>query len=119
MAEVMEMDRRQTGRLQRGKPGAAAEAVGPGVPIVLDSGIRHGADIAVGLCQGADLCMIGRAYLYGLAAAGESGVRHAIDLLTRQLRRTMQLLGVTTVAELRDHRDELITPAGGIGEPLP
>jgi L-lactate dehydrogenase (cytochrome) len=94
-------------------------AVGPGVPIVLDSGIRHGADIAVGLCQGADLCMIGRAYLYGLAAAGESGVRHAIDLLTRQLRRTMQLLGVTTVAELRDHRDELITPAGGIGEPLP
>ena len=87
------------------------EAVGERVAIVADSGIRHGSDIAVALARGADLCMVGRGYLYGLAAAGQPGVEHAIDLLVAQLRRTMQLLGVTTVAELREHGDELVVPA--------
>ena len=86
------------------------EAVGERAAIVLDSGIRHGADIAVAIARGADLCMIGRGYLYGLAAAGQPGVEHAIDLLVAQLRRTMQLLGVTTVAELRQHGDDLVVP---------
>ena len=89
----------------------AREAVGDGVAIVLDSGIRHGADVAVAIARGADLCMVGRGYLYGLAAAGQPGVEHAIDLLAAQLRRTMQLLGVTTIAELREHGDELVIPA--------
>jgi len=89
----------------------AREAVGDGVAIVLDSGIRHGADVAVAVARGADMCMIGRGYLYGLAAAGQPGVEHAIDLLEAQLRRTMQLLGVTTIAELREHGDELVVPA--------
>jgi L-lactate dehydrogenase (cytochrome) len=87
------------------------EAVGDQVAIVLDSGIRHGADVAVAIARGADLCMVGRGYLYGLAAAGQPGVEHAIDLLMAQLRRTMQLLGVTTIAELREHGDELVVPA--------
>jgi L-lactate dehydrogenase (cytochrome) len=87
------------------------EAVGDQAAIVLDSGIRHGADVAVAIARGADLCMVGRGYLYGLAAAGQPGVEHAIDLLTAQLRRTMQLLGVTTIAELREHGDELVVPA--------
>ncbi len=87
------------------------EAVGEGVAIVLDSGIRHGADVAVAVARGADLCMVGRGYLYGLAAAGKPGVEHAIDLLTAQLRRTMQLLGVTTMAELRQHGDDLVVRA--------
>ena len=68
--------------------------------------------MAVAIARGADMCMIGRGYLYGLAAAGQPGVEHAIDLLTAQLRRTMQLLGVTTIAELRKHGDELVVPAG-------
>ena len=88
------------------------EAVGEQVAVVVDSGIRHGADVAVAIARGADMCMIGRGYLYGLAAAGQPGVEHAIDLLTAQLRRTMQLLGVTTIAELRKHGDELVVPAG-------
>jgi L-lactate dehydrogenase (cytochrome) len=88
------------------------EAVGYRAAIVLDSGIRHGADIAVALARGADMCMIGRGYLYGLAAAGQPGVEHAVDLLIAQLRRTLQLLGVSTVAELRQHGDELVVPAG-------
>jgi L-lactate dehydrogenase (cytochrome) len=57
------------------------------------------------------MCMIGRGYLYGLAAAGQPGVEHAIDLLTAQLRRTMQLLGITDIEELRKHGDELVVPA--------
>jgi L-lactate dehydrogenase (cytochrome) len=91
----------------------AREAVGDGVAIVADSGIRHGADVAVALARGADLCMVGRGYLYGLGAAGQPGVEHAIDLLVAQLRRTMQLLGVTTIAELREHGDDLVVPASG------
>ena len=84
------------------------EAVGRGVAVLVDSGIRHGADIAVAIARGADLCVVGRGYLYGLAAAGQLGVERAIDLLVEQLRRTMQLLGVVTVAELRRDGDELV-----------
>jgi L-lactate dehydrogenase (cytochrome) len=84
------------------------EAVGEECAIIVDSGIRHGSDIVVALARGADMCMIGRGYLYGLAAAGQSGVEHAIDLLLGQLRRTMQLLGVAAVAELRAHGDDLV-----------
>lgn len=91
------------------------EAVGGQVALIADSGIRHGSDVAVAIARGADLCMIGRGYLYGLAAAGQPGVEHAIDLLTAQLRRTMQLLGVTTIEELRKHGDELVVPAGDRG----
>ena len=69
------------------------DAVGDRAVIVMDSGVRHGADIAVALARGADMCMIGRPYLYGLAAAGPAGVRRAIDLLVEQFRRTLQLLG--------------------------
>ncbi len=89
------------------------EAVGEQVALVVDSGIRHGADVAVAIARGADACMVGRGYLYGLAAAGQPGVEHAIDLLVAQLRRTMQFLGVTTVAELRKHGDELVVAADG------
>ena len=88
------------------------EAVGDRVTVIVDSGIRHGADIAVAIARGADLCVVGRGYLYGLAAAGQLGVEHAIDLLVAQLRRTMQLLGVVTISELRQGGDELVVPAG-------
>jgi L-lactate dehydrogenase (cytochrome) len=84
------------------------EAVGDRVALLVDSGIRHGADVAVAIARGADMCVVGRGYLYGLAAAGQLGVEHAIDLLVTQLRRTMQLLGVVTIAELRQGGDELV-----------
>jgi L-lactate dehydrogenase (cytochrome) len=88
------------------------EAVGGSAAVIVDSGIRHGADIAVAIARGADLCVVGRGYLYGLAAAGQLGVEHAIDLLVAQLRRTMQLLGVVTIAELRERGDELVVDPG-------
>lgn len=86
----------------------AREAAGDRLALVLDSGVRHGADIAAALALGADLCMIGRAYLYGLAVGGQQGVERAVDLLVAQLRRTIQLLGVTDMTELRKHGQELV-----------
>ena len=89
------------------------EVLGDGPAVVLDSGIRHGSDIAVGLALGADLCLVGRAYLYGLAAGGERGVRRAIGILGAELRRTMQLCGVPSVAGLRAAGPGILVPAGG------
>jgi L-lactate dehydrogenase (cytochrome) len=84
------------------------EAVGGEPAIVLDSGIRHGADVAVAIALGANMCAIGRPYLYGLAAGGEQGVARALELLKEELKRTMQLVGVTSLAELRDRGPELL-----------
>jgi L-lactate dehydrogenase (cytochrome) len=84
------------------------EAVGPEVSLVVDSGVRHGSDIAVALALGADACSIGRAYLYGLMAGGEPGVDKAIDILTEQFNRTLHLLGMRSAAELRAYGRELL-----------
>jgi L-lactate dehydrogenase (cytochrome) len=86
----------------------ARAAVGPDVAVLVDSGVRHGSDIAVALALGADACAIGRAYLYGLMAGGEPGVDKALDILAGQFKRTMQLLGVSSVAELRSLGRELL-----------
>ena len=84
------------------------DRVGPDVTVLVDSGIRHGSDIAVALALGADACAIGRAYLYGLMAGGEAGVNKALDILAEQFKRTMQLLGVRSVAELRELGSSLL-----------
>jgi L-lactate dehydrogenase (cytochrome) len=91
---------------------AAREAVGPDVSVLVDSGVRHGSDIAVALALGADACAIGRAYLYGLMAGGEAGVNKALDILAAQFKRTMQLLGVRSVAELRELGPSLLVSEG-------
>jgi L-lactate dehydrogenase (cytochrome) len=91
-------------------PGVRA-AVGPDMPVLVDSGVRHGADIAVALALGADAALIGRAYLYGLMAGGEPGVDKVIHLLSSQFRRTLELLGVHSAAELRARGRELLTRA--------
>jgi L-lactate dehydrogenase (cytochrome) len=85
------------------------EAVGPSFTLLVDSGIRHGADVVVAVALGADAAALGRAYLYGLMAGGTAGVDRALDLISRQFKSTMQFLGVTSVAELRKHGRELIT----------
>src|SRR5437870_5505299 len=60
---------------------AIADGVGDRMEVLMDSGIRRGTDIVAALARGASGVLVGRAYLYGLAAAGEGGVRHAIDIL--------------------------------------
>jgi L-lactate dehydrogenase (cytochrome) len=77
-----------------------AEAVGDRAEVWVDTGILSGADIVAALALGADATMVGRAYLYGLMAGGERGVDRAAEILTREVRRTMALLGVRSVAEL-------------------
>jgi L-lactate dehydrogenase (cytochrome) len=79
----------------------ARQRVGDGIELYVDSGIRRGSDIVTALALGADACSIGRAYLYGLAAAGASGVSRVIDILADELRRTMTLLGVSSVEDLK------------------
>jgi L-lactate dehydrogenase (cytochrome) len=87
------------------------DAVGPDVTVLVDSGVRHGADIAVALALGADACAIGRAYLYGLMAGGEPGVDKVVDILQDQFVRTLHLMGISSVAELRaDGRGLLAAP---------
>ena len=75
-------------------------AVGDQIEVLLDGGIRRGSDIAKALCLGARAVLVGRAYAYGLGAAGGAGVARAIDILRTDLVRTMKLLGCGTVAEL-------------------
>jgi L-lactate dehydrogenase (cytochrome) len=89
------------------------EAVGPSFTVLVDSGVRHGADAVIALALGADAAVLGRAYLYGLMVGGEAGVDRALDLLTGQFRSTMQFLGMTSVAELRKHGRDLLTREPG------
>ena len=78
----------------------AVDAVGGKTSIILDGGIRRGTDILKALALGADACSIGRAYLYGLGAGGEAGVRRAFQLLEGELRVAMTLAGVRSVKEI-------------------
>jgi len=77
-----------------------AEAVGGRTEIYCDGGVRRGSDIVRALALGATACMVGRAYLYGLGAAGEAGVDHVLDLLRSGVERTMSLCGTSTVSGL-------------------
>ena len=68
--------------------------------MMVDGGIRRGSDIAKAICLGARAVLIGRAYMYGLGAAGEAGIARAIEILRADLERTMALLGCKSIAEL-------------------
>jgi L-lactate dehydrogenase (cytochrome) len=76
------------------------KAVGGRAEVLVDGGVRRGSDIAKALCLGAKAVLVGRAYAYGLGAAGEAGVTRAIEILRADLQRTMALLGVESTAEL-------------------
>jgi len=75
-------------------------AVGDKTEVLMDGGIRRGGDIVKAICLGARAVLIGRAYAYGLAAAGEAGVTRAIQILTADLERTLRLLGCASIREL-------------------
>jgi L-lactate dehydrogenase (cytochrome) len=77
-----------------------ADAVGDRLEIICDGGVRRGSDIVKAIAAGARACMAGRAYLYGLGAAGERGVDQVLSQFDVDIRRTMALLGATTVDDL-------------------
>lgn len=75
-------------------------AVGDQVEVLMDGGIRRGGDIVKAICLGARAVLIGRAYAYGLAAAGQPGVARALEILRDDIERTLRLLGCPSVATL-------------------
>jgi L-lactate dehydrogenase (cytochrome) len=79
---------------------AVVEAVGDRAEVLLDGGVRSGADVAAAVALGARACLVGRAYLYGLMAGGERGVRRSVDILAAELVRTLQLLGADSLGGL-------------------
>jgi L-lactate dehydrogenase (cytochrome) len=76
-------------------PGVVA-AVGGRCEVLMDGGIRSGQDVLKALALGASACLVGRAFLYGLAANGEAGVSLALDIIRRELEITMALTGFTS-----------------------
>jgi L-lactate dehydrogenase (cytochrome) len=84
-------------------------AVNGQIDVLMDGGIRAGSDVVKALCLGAKAVLIGRAYAYGLAAAGEAGVARAIEILRTDIIRTLKLLGVDSPAKV--DRSLLETPA--------
>ncbi|MGA7592172.1 MAG: alpha-hydroxy acid oxidase [Candidatus Sulfotelmatobacter sp.] len=86
------------------------KAVNGRIEVLMDGGIRRGTDIAKALCMGARAVLCGRAYAYGLAAAGEAGVDRAIEILRTDLDRTLRLLGCPSVTEL--HGSYVNVPKG-------
>src|SRR3954468_13058955 len=97
------------GRQLDGAPSSIAvlpeivDSVGTQVEVMFDGGIRTGMDAIRAIALGAKSCMIGRAYAYGLGAAGEAGVAKAIDILAKEMITTMGLCGVNTIAEIDDN----------------
>jgi len=76
------------------------DAVGDRAEVFVDGGVLSGADVVAAVALGARAVLVGRAYLYGLMAGGERGVARSGELLSREARRTMQLLGVSRIADL-------------------
>ncbi|GAB3347127.1 pre-mycofactocin synthase MftD [Modestobacter lapidis] len=97
---------------------AVAEAVGDQIEVLLDGGIRRGSDVAKALALGAKAVMIGRAYLWGLAANGQAGVENVLDLLRDGLGSALTGLGRDSVQDLS--ADDLVVPQSferHLGEP--
>jgi L-lactate dehydrogenase (cytochrome) len=87
---------------------AVIEKVGGRLEVLLDSGIRRGQSVVKALALGAKACLIGRAFLYGLAAAGEKGVAQAIDILKSEIDTTIAHIGISDVRELEKRRSEFL-----------
>lgn len=79
-----------------------ARAVGDRTTIMLDTGVTNGADVVAAHALGADFVLVGRAWLYGLMAGGRAGVDKMIDIMESEIRRTMGLLGASSVDELNE-----------------
>ena len=87
--------------------GEVAGAVGGRAPVLVDGGVRRGADVVVALALGADAVLVGRPALWGLAARGRDGARHVLELLRAELELALALCGCPTPADVgREHLRE-------------
>jgi pre-mycofactocin synthase len=89
---------------------AIAEAVGDQVEVLLDGGIRRGGDVVKALALGAKAVMIGRAYLWGLGAAGQAGVENVLDIMRAGIESALLGLGRASTADIA--RDDVLVPPG-------
>ena len=87
-----------------------ADAVGGQVEVVMDGGVRRGSDVVKALALGARAVMIGRAYLWGLAANGEAGVGNVLDVLRSGIDSALLGMGLSSIEELS--ADQLLVPEG-------
>ena len=83
------------------------EAVNGRIPVLMDGGVRRGADVVKAIALGATACLIARPQLWGLAMGGEAGVAHVLEIFRREIDRTMGLCGVTKIEEVNT---SLISP---------
>ena len=83
------------------------EAIRGRIPVLVDGGVRRGADVVKAIALGATACLIARPQLWGLAMGGEAGVAHVLEIYRREIDRTMGLCGVTTIGEINP---SLISP---------
>ncbi|WP_224392035.1 alpha-hydroxy acid oxidase [Pseudonocardia sp. ICBG1293] len=93
------------------------QELGDDAEVLVDTGITHGGDVVAAVALGARAALVGRAYLYGLMAGGEAGVARAVEILRAEVERTMQLLGVTRVDDLRPEHARLRSSTGGHHHP--
>jgi L-lactate dehydrogenase (cytochrome) len=99
---------------------AIADAVGDQIEVLLDGGIRRGSDVVKAVALGARAVMIGRAYLWGLAAAGQAGVENVLDILSGGIDSALRGLGKSSIHDLT--RDDVLIPPGftrTLGGPAP
>jgi pre-mycofactocin synthase len=89
---------------------AIVEAVGDEVEVLLDGGVRRGSDVVKALALGARAVLVGRAYLWGMAAAGEAGVRNVLEILRAGIDETLAGLGRSSIHELT--REDIVVPPG-------
>jgi isopentenyl diphosphate isomerase/L-lactate dehydrogenase-like FMN-dependent dehydrogenase len=90
---------------------AIVEAVAGRIPVLIDGGIRRGSDVVKALSLGAACCLIARPQLWGLAVAGEAGVAQILEILRREIDRTMALMGASRIADLTS--ELIVGPARG------
>lgn len=89
---------------------AIVDAVGSQIEVVLDGGVRRGSDVVKALALGARAVMIGRAYLWGLAANGQPGVENVLDVLRSGIDSTLMAIGKSDISQL--NRDDVVAPDG-------
>ena len=78
-------------------------AVGDGVELILDSGVRRGSDVVMAMCLGARFVLFGRPPLYGAAAGGVAGVKRAFEIMRREIDIVMAQIGCSNLAQLGPH----------------